>query len=57
VERAGRQDGADRHEQLVVGESCLRAALPTGRRRHRDPTSVDARARRAQRRADERQRI
>ena len=43
VERAGREDGADRLDQRVVVELRLRPALPAVRRRHLRPGRVDAR--------------
>src|SRR3989475_7576209 len=57
VEGAGRQDGANLNDQLVVRKRRLRAAVPAVRGRRRDPGGVDARARRVQRLADERHRV
>jgi hypothetical protein len=57
VERAGREDGANLDEQLLVREPRLRATFPAGRGDRRDGSSVDARAGRVQRRADERHRV
>ncbi len=57
VERARREHGTDLDDQVLVGERCLRAALPAVRGRAARSNRVDARARRVQRLADERHRV